>query len=116
MATVETTRATTSHLVESPLHKPFRNEPLTDFTNPENARAMREALVKVRSELGREYDIVIGNRLIKTEKKITSLNPAHPSQVVGIVQEAQREHVDIAVKAAATAFESWKYTSASVSV
>src|SRR5205807_8232148 len=51
--------------------------------------------------------------LIKTEKKITSLNPAHPSQVVGIVQEAQREHVDIAVKAAATAFESWKYTSAS---
>ena len=113
MATVETTRATTSHLVESPLHKPFRNEPLTDFTNPENARAMREALVKVRSELGREYDIVIGNRLIKTEKKITSLNPAHPSQVVGIVQEAQREHVDIAVKAAATAFESWKYTSAS---
>src|SRR5437764_11490361 len=112
MATVETTRATTSHLVESPLHKPFRNEPLTDFTNPENARAMREALVKVRSELGREYDIVIGNRLIKTEKKITSSNPAHPSQVVGIVQEAQREHVDIAVKAAAAAFESWKRTSA----
>src|SRR5436190_458410 len=92
MATVETTRATTSHLVESPLHKPFRNEPLTDFTNPENARRMREALVKVRAELGREFDIVIGNRLIKTEKKITSLNPAHPSQVVGIVQEAPREH------------------------
>src|SRR5438552_3198982 len=113
MATVETTRATTSHLVESPLHKPFRNEPLTDFTNPENARRMREALVKVQAELGREFDIVIGNLLIKTEKKITSLNPAHPSQVVGIVQEAQREHVDIAVKAAGAAFESWKYTSAS---
>jgi len=113
MATVETTRATTPHLAGSPLHKPFRNEPLTDFTHPENARAMREALVKVRAELGREYDIVIGNRLIKTEKKITSLNPAHPSQIVGIVQEAQPEHVEIAVKAAAAAFESWKYISAS---
>src|SRR5262245_34132526 len=90
---------------------PFRNEPPTDFSNPENARRMREALTKVGAELGREYDIVIGGRLVKTEEKTKSLNPARPSQVVGIFQSAGREHVEPAIQAAAKAFESWKRTS-----
>lgn len=105
MATVESTRAT----LRIPF-TPFRNEPATDFSNAENARHMREALLKVRAELGREYDMVIGKQLLKTEHKIKSVNPAQPSQVVGITQEAGREHAEIAVKAAATAFESWKNT------
>jgi len=106
MATVESTTAA----IRIPL-SPFQNEPATDFTNPENARRMREALAKVRAELGREYDMVIGNRLIKTEHKITSINPAHPGQVVGITQEAGRGHVDVAIQAAAAAFERWKNVS-----
>jgi 1-pyrroline-5-carboxylate dehydrogenase len=107
MATVETTTRATLHS----LHTPFHNEPFTDFSNSDNARRMREALAKVRSELGREYDIVIGNRLIKTSKKISSVNPANPAQVVGIVQDAGPEHADVAVKAAATAFATWKFSS-----
>ncbi len=89
---------------------PFKNEPLTDFSNVENARHMRAALSKVRAELGREYDMVIGNRLIKTKEKIKSLNPARPSEIVGVFQNADREHVEPAVRAAAEAFESWKRT------
>jgi 1-pyrroline-5-carboxylate dehydrogenase len=89
---------------------PFRNEPATDFTNPENARGMREALAKVRAELGREYDMVIGERLIKTQGKIKTINPAHPDQVVGVFQNAGREHVEPAIQAATAAFESWKRT------
>jgi 1-pyrroline-5-carboxylate dehydrogenase len=73
---------------------------------------MREALIKVRAELGREYDLVIGDQLIKTAAKIKSVNPARPSEVVGIFSEADKEHVDMAVQAAAAAFESWKRTSA----
>ncbi|HEV3038548.1 MAG TPA: L-glutamate gamma-semialdehyde dehydrogenase [Candidatus Angelobacter sp.] len=106
MATVETTTTP----IRIPCG-PFRNEPFIDFKNPENARRMRDALAKVRAELGREYDIVIGNRLIKTTKKIKSVNPAHPSEVVGSFSEAGSEHVDDAVQAAAGAFESWKRTS-----
>src|SRR5689334_15305478 len=106
MATAESTRAT----LRIPLSA-FRNEPATDFTNAENARRMREAIIKVRAELGREYDIVIGNRLIKTEHKIKSVNPAHPEQLVGVTQEAGREHADVAVQAALNAFASWKNTS-----
>jgi 1-pyrroline-5-carboxylate dehydrogenase len=92
--------------------RPFRNEAATDFTNPENARRMREALAKVRAELGREYDMVIGDRLIKTQSKIKTINPARPDQVVGVFQSAGREHVEPAIQAAAAAFESWKRTTA----
>jgi 1-pyrroline-5-carboxylate dehydrogenase len=107
MATVlETSRPT----LRIPL-TPFKNEPLTDFTNAENARRMKEALVRVKAELGREYDMVIGDKLIKTTEKVRSLNPAHPKEVVGVFQSAGREHVEPAIAAAATAFESWKRTS-----
>ena len=104
MATVETTRPA----VGIPTG-PFRNEPFTDFTRPENARRMREALAQVHAELGREYPMVIGNRLIKTEKKIKSVNPARPSQIVGVTQEADGSHVETAIQAASAAFESWRH-------
>lgn len=87
---------------------PFRNEPLTDFSQDDAAREMRMALERVRAELGREYDLVIGGRRIKTQGKIRSLNPAKPSEVVGIHQKAEREHAEPAVEAALAAFEQWK--------
>jgi 1-pyrroline-5-carboxylate dehydrogenase len=90
---------------------PFRNEPATDFTNPEVAREMRAALAQVRGQLGREYDLVIGGRRIRTTDKIQSLNPAQPSQVVGIHQKAGKEHVEPAMQAALKAFETWRRTS-----
>jgi 1-pyrroline-5-carboxylate dehydrogenase len=90
---------------------PFKNEPLTDFGNAENARKMKAALTKVRAELGREYDMVIGEKLIKTTEKIKSVNPAKPSEVVGVFQSAGREHVEPAIQAAQQAFETWKRVS-----
>ena len=88
---------------------PFVNEPLVDFTKPENAAAMRAALTKVAGELGREYDLVIGGARHKTSSTIHSLNPAHPSQTVGIHQKAGHEHIEPAMQAALTAFESWRF-------
>jgi 1-pyrroline-5-carboxylate dehydrogenase len=89
---------------------PFKNEPLTDFGNAENARKMKAAITKVRAELGREYDMVIGEKLIKTTEKIKSVNPAKPSEIVGVFQSAGREHVEPAIQAAQQAFETWKRT------
>ena len=63
---------------------PFRNEPATDFSKEENKKAMRAAIEKVRSELGREYDLVIGGQRVKTKDKLRSINPANPSQLVGL--------------------------------
>ncbi len=90
---------------------PFKNEPLTDFGNAENARKMKEALSKVRAELGREYDMVIGDKLIKTTEKIKSVNPARPTEVIGVFQSAGPEHVKPAIDSAMHAFETWKRTS-----
>src|SRR3954453_14775491 len=88
----------------------FVNEPLTDFTKDENARKMRSAIEKVRGQLGREYDLIIGGQRLKTAEKIRSINPANPSQVVGIHQKAGKEHVEPAMKSALEAFEHWKRT------
>ena len=93
------------------LHQgPFVTEPFFDFRNEENARRMRSAIAKVRGQLGREYDLVIGGKHIKTTDKIKSLNPTHPSQIVGIHQKAGKEHVEPAMTAALKAFESWSHT------
>lgn len=86
----------------------FRNEPFLDFSREENIRAMRDALTRVADQLGQEYDLVIGGRRIRTEGKIQSLNPANPSQVVGIHQKAGAEHAEIAMRAALEAYESWR--------
>src|SRR6202041_409190 len=90
---------------------PFINEPFYDFRHEENARKMRAAIERVRGQLGREYDLIIGGQHIKTAKKIKSLNPSRPSQIVGLHQKAGKEHVEPAMQAALKAFESWKKTS-----
>src|SRR5436309_3110159 len=90
---------------------PFVTEPFFDFRNEENARRMRAAIAKVRSQLGREYDLIIGGKRVRTTDKIKSLNPSKPSEVVGIHQKAGKEHVEPAMKAALEAFESWSRTS-----
>src|SRR5579864_693942 len=90
---------------------PFRNEPATDFSRSDVARQMRAALDRVRGQLGREYDLIIGGHRIRTAEKIRSLNPAKPSEIVGIHQRAGKEHVEPAMEAALKAFESWSRTS-----
>ncbi|HEY2040212.1 MAG TPA: L-glutamate gamma-semialdehyde dehydrogenase [Edaphobacter sp.] len=86
---------------------PFVNEPFVDFSTPESQRAMKEALAKVESELGQEYDIVIGGRRLKTEGKIVSVNPARPAQVIGVHQRAEANLAEDAVQAALAAFPAW---------
>ncbi|MGB9236279.1 MAG: L-glutamate gamma-semialdehyde dehydrogenase [Terriglobales bacterium] len=89
---------------------PFKNEPFVDFTHEENVRRMRAAIEKVRSQFGREYDLIIGGKRVKTTDKIRSLDPAMPSQVVGIHQKAGKDHVEPAVNAALKAFSTWSQT------
>ena len=89
----------------------FRNEPFTNFKDHETARRTKAALDKVASHLGHEYDLIIGGHRLRTEGKIKSLNPARPSQVVGVHQKAGAEHAEKAMQAALEAFESWSRTS-----
>jgi len=88
----------------------FRNEPFTDFKDPENARNMKTALEVVGGQLGREYHLIIGGYRVSTEGRIESLNPARPAQVVGVHQKAGEEHAEQAMEAALIAFEVWSRT------
>src|SRR5258708_17912643 len=89
----------------------FKNEPFVDFSKEENVRKMRAAIEKEPGQLGREYDLIIGGKRAKTSDKIRSINPAKPSQVVGIHQKAGQEHVDPPVHAALKAFSNWSRSS-----
>ncbi|HEV7376382.1 MAG TPA: L-glutamate gamma-semialdehyde dehydrogenase [Pyrinomonadaceae bacterium] len=90
----------------------FSNEPFTDFSKEENARAMREAIEKVKGELGREYPLVIGGERIKTEGKFESINPAKKIEVVGRFQKATTDLARRAVETAHETFKTWRYTPA----
>jgi 1-pyrroline-5-carboxylate dehydrogenase len=86
----------------------FRNEPLTDYSTPENTAAMELALAKVLGEAGQEHPLVIGGERITGLKTFDSINPASKDRVVGKFQKGGKEHVERAIDAAWTAFENWK--------
>src|SRR3954471_5725279 len=94
------------------MQKDFSNEPFTDFSKEENARAMREAIEKVKGQLGREYPLVIGGERIKTEGKHESFNPAKKTEVVGRFQKATPDLARRAVETAAETFKTWRHTPA----
>ncbi len=89
--------------------KPFKNEPLTDFSNSANRKAMEKSLAKIRSELGKEYPIVIAGEEIRTTNKLNSYNPSRPNEVVGVFQKADASIATKAIEAAAATFETWKW-------
>jgi 1-pyrroline-5-carboxylate dehydrogenase len=88
----------------------FTNEAVTDFSKPANRAAIEKAMRDVRSELGREYELLIAGRRVKTADKLTSLNPSRPSEVVGIHSKATAELAKEAVESAHAFFPEWSAT------
>jgi 1-pyrroline-5-carboxylate dehydrogenase len=87
----------------------FKNEVVKDFKDPADVVGMEAALARLAQRLGTEYPLVIGGRRIETSKRIRSLNPANPEEVVGSVSSASKAEAMQAIDAAAKAFESWKH-------
>src|SRR4051794_1785036 len=79
---------------------PFKNEPFLDFTRAENQRRMKDAITKVRSQLGRDWDLVIGGERYKKDKKFTSINPSNPVEIIGTFQNADATDVPKVMDAA----------------
>ncbi|RNB81048.1 L-glutamate gamma-semialdehyde dehydrogenase [Brevibacillus fluminis] len=86
----------------------FKNEPFTNFRLPENKEAFQKALDKVESEMGREYDLIIGGERIKTDKKSKSINPSNTTQIVGVVSQADQALAEKAIQVAYETFDSWR--------
>jgi len=90
----------------------FRNEPYTDFTAPENRARMEAAQQKVRALLGREYDLLLCGERVRADEKLTSVNPARPDEVVGVLQKATVEQAARAIDLAWSNFPRWSKTPA----
>jgi len=90
----------------------FVNEPYADFADPRTRALADVALAKVRSEFGRNYDLLVAGRRVSTGPKLTSLNPSHPSEVVGIHTKADAALAREAVEAAWRFFPQWAGTPA----
>jgi 1-pyrroline-5-carboxylate dehydrogenase len=90
----------------------FRNEPYTDFKTPENRARMEAAQAKVRALLGREHPLLIAGDRVSTEGKQKSVNPARPSEIVGVVQKATPEQASGAVDTLHRNFPAWSKTRA----
>ncbi len=90
----------------------FRNEPLTDFTQPTHKAAFEAALARVREQFGERHPVVIGGEEIYTEATLVSTNPSHPEEVIGIFSKAGTELALQAIEAAEAAFVGWSRTPA----
>jgi 1-pyrroline-5-carboxylate dehydrogenase len=86
----------------------FKNQIPLDFSRPLNRRKQAEAIEKARSEIGREYALVLGGERVFTPEKLRSLNPSRPSEVVAVFQKADAAIAARAIEVASAAFQTWK--------
>jgi 1-pyrroline-5-carboxylate dehydrogenase len=86
----------------------FRNEPVLDFSQASNRKKQADALTLIQTQLGREYDLIIGGEHLKSGKTFRSINPSKKSEVVGIFQSATAGQTLRAIEVASKAFETWK--------
>lgn len=89
---------------------PFQNEPLTDFSQPENVKAFAAALERVKAEIGQTYPMVIGGDERRLDDTFASINPSRPWEIVARFANGGVEHADQAIERAAAAFQTWQYT------
>jgi 1-pyrroline-5-carboxylate dehydrogenase len=88
--------------------KPFVNEAYHDFTKAAVAAKQRAAIDVVRKAFGKEYPNIINGKRVKTVNKTRSVNPAAPSEVVGLFQKSGVDDAEKAMRSALKAFETWK--------
>src|SRR5699024_11658615 len=86
---------------------PYKHEPFTDFSIKENKDNMDQAIKEVEASLGGEYPLIINGERVTTDEKITSVNPANPNEIIGVVSKANKDIADKAMKVADETFESW---------
>ncbi len=89
---------------------PFENEPPLDWTREENRNGFRAALDRVRKSFPREVPLFIGGHYVETERKILSVNPNDPEEIVGEVSSGGRDEGERAVRAARGSFPGWRDT------
>jgi 1-pyrroline-5-carboxylate dehydrogenase len=94
------------------MFEPYRPEPYSDHSDPAIKAAFEAAVAAVESRLGGHQPLVIGGEEVDTKRKIQSVNPSKPAQVVGTVASAGAAEADRALEAAWAAYPGWAALSA----
>ena len=89
---------------------PFVNEPMVDFTRADHRAEFLKQIAAARGQLGRSYPLFIDGKEIRTSDTLSSVNPANPLDVVGVVCQAGIKDVADAISAAKAAFPAWRDT------
>ncbi|MBT1072942.1 L-glutamate gamma-semialdehyde dehydrogenase [Pelotalea chapellei] len=88
----------------------FNNMAMVDFTRAEHRAAFPAAISSVRAQLGKTYPLFINGREVTTSDTIPTVNPAKPSEVLGLICQAGIPEVEKAIAAAKSAFPAWRDT------
>ncbi|MCM0081692.1 L-glutamate gamma-semialdehyde dehydrogenase [Geomonas sp. Red32] len=91
-------------------HTPFANQPVADFTIETLRDEFPSQIARNRERLGRSYPLFINGREVVTADTIPSVNPANPSEVIGVVCQAGVGEIGEAIAAAREAFPAWRDT------
>ena len=86
----------------------FENEPFSDFTRESVRQAFTDAVQELRTQLGKEYPLMIGGKEVRTDDTLTSVNPANPKEIIGTICQASTREVDLAIEAAKKVAPEWK--------
>jgi len=86
----------------------FKNEPFSNFNDPEASAAFSAALDKVRSEMGATHSCWIGGKEVAGgDRQIVSIDPGQTDTVVGRYPSLGEEEAEVAIRAASDAFPAW---------
>ncbi len=96
----------------SALPADFVNEAYADFSTPEVWAEAQTAWARVRSQLGREYDLLIAGAAVHTGDLLKSVNPSHPAEIVGLHHKATAELASRAIEDAHAFAPVWGRTPA----
>lgn len=88
----------------------FRNETPLDFSRRDVRSQMTSALKRVRTQLGVEYNLIIGGDRVKAPEQFASTNPAKADETIALFQQATGDMSARAVDAAAKSAPEWRAT------
>lgn len=88
----------------------FRNEPLANFADAAQRQRFAEALAEAPRIFGQDLPCLLDGRSVTTGRWLDSVNPAHPTQVIGRVAPGTQAEVECAVEAALRAQVRWGKT------
>nr|WP_081980815.1 L-glutamate gamma-semialdehyde dehydrogenase [Neosynechococcus sphagnicola] len=88
----------------------FVNVADRDYADPTQREPALGAIQQVRQQLGKTYWPLIKGEYQTTAATIDSVNPSHPSEVIGKVGLVSIDQAEHALQAAKAAFPSWQRT------